>query len=57
VVEELPESRNALQLYLRLKAFSTDCVAHGDMTPSAQQRLLDILTDWGKPDDLGMRDD
>lgn len=50
VVEELPVSPGALQLYLRLKAFSKDCVANGDMTPSAQRMLLKILTDWGKHD-------
>jgi hypothetical protein len=38
----------ALQLYLRIKSFCQDCVANGDMTPSAERMLLKILTDWGK---------
>ena len=37
----------ALELYLRIKDFCRDSIASGDMTPSAEQALLKILTDWG----------
>lgn len=37
-----------LDLRARLKAFATDCVTHGDMTPAAQ-RILDRILDKDRP--------